>query len=311
MVVEKNSVDRVIPMVAIGDTVLENVDDFVYLGSKETQTGDMIAEASVRKQRMLTAFNQWEGRILMNPLLSRRLRLIFFNLIVVSNGIYGCATWNLNKKQIADLEKTQFRLLKKVCGIHLDKRASYERVMAIAERAGCPVIPLECTIAKLQLRYLGHVERMGNARLQKQMLYGQLELPGGKRKRGAPARNYRLAIVDALTKFGYSTHTWREVAASRSEWRQQLNSSGKDYFTDRWLAQRDTDKRKRRARREILEAQTLNGGTTVALPIPQREVQVEGTQNPARSQLNLQVHRNRQKNIRRNARRWKLVEVIE
>jgi hypothetical protein len=76
----------------------------------------------------------------------------FFNLIVVTNGIYGCDTWNLTRKQIHDLESIQLRLLKKVCGVRAGSRASYQDVMKIAERAGCPVVPLGCTIAKLQLR---------------------------------------------------------------------------------------------------------------------------------------------------------------
>jgi hypothetical protein len=273
IVVEKvlAEVDRRAPKISIGDTILEVVDDFVYLGSKESRTGDMVAEASVREQRMENAFRQWEGRILMNPKLSRRLRLMFFNLIVMSNGIYGCATWNMCKKQIAELERTQFRMLKKICGIHHDKRASYEDVMSIAERAGCPIVPLECTIAKLQLRYLGHVERMGNSRLQKQMLYGQLELPGGKSRRGAPAQSYRLAVVDALRKFGYSLNSWREVAANRSEWRQHLNSIGKEYFIQMWLAKRAVEKFKRQERREGVMQEADNEETTTDTAINEEE----------------------------------------
>jgi hypothetical protein len=226
--------ERIVPAITINGALLENVEEFVYLGSKESNLGDMAAESAVREQRMRTAFSQWEGRVLMNPHLSRHLRLKFFNLIVVSNGIYGCATWNLTKKQIHDLESIQLRLLKKVCGVRDDSRASYQDVMKIAERAGCPVVPLGCTIAKLQLRYLGHVERMGNSRIQRRILYGQLHLSKGKKKKGAPARNYRKAIADALKNFGYSPTQWQELAADRSGWRQKLNSSGKEHYIREW-----------------------------------------------------------------------------
>jgi hypothetical protein len=207
--------ERIVPAITINGALLENVEEFVYLGSKESNLGDMAAESAVREQRMRTAFSQWEGRVLMNPHLSRHLRLKFFNLIVVSNGIYGCATWNLTKKQIHDLESIQLRLLKKVCGVRDDSRASYQDVMKIAERAGCPVVPLGCTIAKLQLRYLGHVERMRNSRIQRRILYGQLHLPKGKKKKGAPARNYRKAIADALKNFGYSPTQWQVAIGYR------------------------------------------------------------------------------------------------
>jgi hypothetical protein len=74
MVVEKGG-EKKIPQITINGTVLEVVDDFVYLGSKESNTGDMSAEVNVRKQRMYAAFNQWSGRILMNKSLSLHLRL--------------------------------------------------------------------------------------------------------------------------------------------------------------------------------------------------------------------------------------------
>jgi hypothetical protein len=241
--------DRIVPSININGALLENVEDFVYLGSKESSSGDMVAESAVREHRMRTAFSLWEGRVLMNPHLSRHLRLKFFNLIVVTNGIYGCATWNLTRKQIHDLESIQLRLLKKVCGLRADSRASYQDVMKIAERAGCPVVPLGCTIAKLQLRYLGHVERMGNSRVQRRILYGQLDLSnGGKRKKGAPARNYRRTIADALKNFGYSPAQWQELASDRSGWRQLLNSSGKEYYIKKWQAKKREEARKRHAR---------------------------------------------------------------
>jgi hypothetical protein len=301
IVVEKCRSEAV--KICIEDAELENVDDFVYLGSKESKAGDMSAEVTVRVQRMETAFRQWEGRILMNPRLSRRLRLVFFNLTVIANGLYGCATWNLCKKQITDLERKQFQLLKRICGLSRDKRASYEDVMRIAELAGCPVVPLECTIAKLQLRYLGHIERMDKSRLQKQILSGRLELPGGKARRGAPARNYRLTIVDALRKFGYSAQSWREIAANRSEWRHHLNSVGKDYFVQNWLYLR-AERRRKRHNNDDNESMAISveGDESV-----ERLVAVEEGEQSELCVVNtvssVRVSRKRCKNLRRAERR--------
>jgi hypothetical protein len=39
-------------------------------------------------------------------------------------------------------------------------------------------------------------------------------------------QNYRLAIVEALKKFGYSPLNWRTRAMDRISWRHQLNSQG-------------------------------------------------------------------------------------
>jgi hypothetical protein len=244
MVVEKGG-EKKIPRITVNGTVLEVVDDFVYLGSKESNTGDMSAEVNVRKQRMYAAFNQWSGRILMNKSLSLHLRLSFFNLIVVSNGLYGCATWNLCAKQVRELDSVQFQLLKLLFGIHFSEHVSYEEILLFASQAGYPILPLECKIAKLQLRYIGHVERMESYRLQKQLLYSSLILEETKNKRGAPARNYRQAISDALIKFGYSIENWRNAVVDRGSWRKHLNTLGQDYFMQNWLNTREEKRLKR------------------------------------------------------------------
>jgi hypothetical protein len=108
---------------------------------------------------------------------------------------------------------------------------------------------------------------MGNSRVQRRILYGQLDLSkGGKRKKGAPARNYRRTIADALKNFGYSPAQWQELASDRSGWRQLLNSSGKEYNIKKWQAKRREEARKRHARigRAIVvqenEEQTAVGG---------------------------------------------------
>jgi hypothetical protein len=80
-------------------------------------------------------------------------------------------------------------------------------------------------------------------------LYGQLHLSkGGKKKKGAPARNYRRTIADALKNFGYSPTQWQELASDRSGWRQLLNSSGKEHYIRKWHAKKREETRKRHAR---------------------------------------------------------------
>jgi hypothetical protein len=237
------------PTVYIEGTALEVVSDFVYLGSKEASSGSMDVEVNVRVQRMHAAFEEWSGRILMNQCLTLELRLKFFNLIVVSNGVYGCATWNLCAKHIRKLESAQFQLLKKLFGVKHCRQLSYVDVLRMAEQAGCPILPMECKIEKLQLRYLGHVERMGEGRLQKQIMYSCLNIGNGGRNRiGAPAQNYRIVIIDALKKFGYAPGSWREAAVDRVAWRHQLNSTGQDLCLEKWLAKREAQRVLRHAR---------------------------------------------------------------
>jgi uncharacterized protein YegJ (DUF2314 family) len=145
----------------------------------------------------------------------------------------------LTEKQVKALDSIQYQLLKKLFRIPFGERVAYEELLIFASHAGYPILPLECRIAKLQLRYLGHVQRMGNERLQKMLVYSSLNIGDNKNNRGAPARNYRQAIRDALNKFGVSLDSWRIGALERNSWRHHLNTLGQEFFMQNWLEKRE------------------------------------------------------------------------
>jgi hypothetical protein len=239
MVVERiNAIQRArtIPIIQVRGKTLEVVDQFTYLGSRESNEGDMTSEIAIRKQRMVAAFSTWSGRILLNPKISERLRLVFFNMIVVPNGLYGCATWNLSARDIKQLDSVQYRLLKRLLFIGKIRKISYERVLKLCEDLGCRIIPMECRILKLQLRYMGHIIRMGNNRLQRIIAHGSIS--AGKRKQGAPPRNFRHAAKYALENFGYLQDDWHVLALSRKDWRRWVNIDGVDFFLHNWIEKR-------------------------------------------------------------------------
>jgi hypothetical protein len=171
-------------------------------------------------------------------------------MIVVPNGMYGCSSWNLSIQNIKDLDKTQFQLLKKLFGLQSLRKISYENVLWRCRKAGCKIVPLECKLLKLQLRYLGHIERMNDHRLQKIIVHGGLI--SGKRKQGAPPRGFRHAAQYALENFGFLHDEWKIVAADRDAWRLRVNKVGSDFFMEHWYEKRAQE----RAIRHALIART-------------------------------------------------------
>jgi hypothetical protein len=248
MVVERISGvqrERSVPQIELRNEKLEVVDSFTYLGSRETNADDITVEVEIRKQRMISAFNVWAPRILLNRNISERLRLVFFTMIVVPNGMYGCSSWNLSAQNIKDLDKTQFQLLKKLLGVQTIRRISYENVLWRCKRAGCKIVPMECKLLKLQLRYIGHILRMNIHRLQKIVVHGGII--AGKRKPGAPPRSFRHAAQYALEHFGFLHEDLKIVAADRDAWRLRVNKVGSDFFMQRWLARRAEERTIRHA----------------------------------------------------------------
>jgi hypothetical protein len=248
MVVERISGvqrERSVPIIELRNEKLEVVDSFTYLGSRETNAGDISEEVKIRKQRMISAFNAWAPRILLNRNISERLRLVFFTMIVVPNGMYGCSSWNLSSQNIKVLDKVQFQLLKRLLGLQARRKISYEHVLWRCTRAGCKIVPMECKLLKLQLRYLGHIQRMGDNRLQKVVVHGGII--SGKRKQGAPPRSFRHAASYALENFGFLHDDWKIVAADRASWRLYVNKEGSDFFMEHWLDKRAKEREIRHA----------------------------------------------------------------
>ena len=73
---------------------------------------------------------------------------------------------------------------------------------------------------KNQLRWAGHVVRMEDERIPKQLFYG--ELMTGKRPQHKPKKRFKDCIKNNLKAFKIPVENWETLAKSRTEWRQLL-----------------------------------------------------------------------------------------
>ena len=64
---------------------------------------------------------------------------------------------------------------------------------------------------------MGHVKRMDDSRIPKQLLHG--ELSQGKRQRGRPKLRYKDACKTSLSKCEIDVKTKDEIAVDRTKWR--------------------------------------------------------------------------------------------
>ena len=71
------------------------------------------------------------------------------------------------------------------------------------------------------MRWLGHVCRMEDGCIPKDLLYG--ELVTGKRPTGCPQLPYKDTCKRDLKVLGMNTDTWEAAAADRSTWKQKVH----------------------------------------------------------------------------------------
>ena len=111
------------------------------------------------------------------------------------------------------------------------ERANAESVFSLLKRA--------------QLRWAGHVYRMEDSRIPKQLLYG--ELASGTRKRGRPKLRFKDTLKASMKDCHIDPDTWEQTALNRQAWRHQT-WKGVAKFENGRIARRKELRRKRKER---------------------------------------------------------------
>ena len=126
----------------------------------------------------------------------------------------------------------------------------------LRERLGLDSI--ELYIHARQLRWLGHVRRMGPERLPRLMLSAWV---AHKRPAGAPQLTYGRTVAKAMDTFDLDPARWPELAADRGAWRTMLRSVARR----RWASGR---RRRRRCRCRCRTSSCGRGAPPPRAPTP-------------------------------------------
>ncbi|CAH1266413.1 Hypp3363 [Branchiostoma lanceolatum] len=76
-------------------------------------------------------------------------------------------------------------------------------------------------LSQRRLRWLGHVRRMEDGRIPKDVLYGQLAI--GSRRVGRPALRFKDTCKRDMKACDISTDTWEVQAEDRTAWRRVVH----------------------------------------------------------------------------------------
>ena len=80
---------------------------------------------------------------------------------------------------------------------------------------------IEMIVCKMQFRLAGHVARMSDDRVPKQLLFG--ELTTGTRTVGRPLLRWNDSLKDTLKQSNISATQWQDTATDRSTWRRSVH----------------------------------------------------------------------------------------
>ena len=93
-----------------------------------------------------------------------------------------------------------------------------------------------------RLRWIGHVRRMDDGRIPKDIFFGELQT--GRRSQGRPLLRYKDVCKRDMIDTGIDNAHWEHVAAERVAWRATIRSGIKT--TEKMIAKKAHTERERR-----------------------------------------------------------------
>lgn len=214
---DRNNVGQDLPIVNIDGTPLKTVSKFKYLGSHITRENKVDSEISHRIQTASASFGKLKKRLWDNHNITLTTKFKVFNAVVLTALLYSVETMTLHRRHIRKLTTFQTRHLRQLLKIDWSEKIPNVEVL---RRAG--MVSVEAMITTAQLRWTGHIVRMNDNRLPKQLLYG--ELREGSRNVGGQKLRYKDVIKRHLKRVDCDVNTWEVTARDRKTWRGVVSS---------------------------------------------------------------------------------------
>ena len=140
------------------------------------------------------------------------------------------------------LNAFHLRCIRRILGISWQQHITNDEVL---KRVGIP--SMFSILAKRRLRWLGHVARMEDGRIPKDMLYGYGELATGSRPAGRPTLRYKDVCKRDLRAGDIAPTDLEALAADRNVWRLTTKSAAVK-IEQKLKEQREMKRQRRRVR---------------------------------------------------------------
>jgi len=116
------------------------------------------------------------------------------------------------------LDEFHMRCLRRIASIKWQDRVHNTEVLHL-----CGTTDIEAFLLQVQFRWVGHVVRMQDNRIPKQILYGQLSF--GKRPQCGPFRRYKDTVRDNLKMCGILPQSLVSAPLDRGQWRSTYRTA--------------------------------------------------------------------------------------
>ena len=172
--------------------------------------------------------------------ISQETKLKVYMAVVLTVLLYACESRTVYSRHARKLNHFHTKCLRIMLSIKWQDMVPDTEVLT---RTGIPSI--HTLLQKAQVRWTGHVKRMPDDSLPKQLLYG--ELCYGKRSVGGQKKRFKDTLKKTLTSFNIDVTNWEAYAQDRPMWRRMIHNGARTAKTNR-IAEAQTKRAARKAR---------------------------------------------------------------
>ena len=193
---------------------IASVCEFTYLGSIITKDGEVRGEVVARLAKASRAFGCLRSAIFRSKRISVATKREVYQAAVLFTLLYGAETWTVKADSVRKLRGFHNRCIR--CMLGVSRLQQWKERITSRELAKAFGMTERVTdiLRKHRLRWLGHVARMDNDRIPKQLLFGELLRP---RPSHGTKRRWRDLTRGDMQLLGLG-ETWYEAAQDSNRW---------------------------------------------------------------------------------------------
>ena len=143
------------------------------------------------------------------------MKLSVYKAVVLATLLYGCEAWACSQAQSIPLESFHMRCFRRICDLSLWQKKTNQEI-----QSQCRMETVSNYVSFRRLRWLGHVARMKDDRLAKQLLFGHITNEQGAGL-GRPQKCWQDYVREDLAKLNM-LYNWHKVAQDREAWRSRI-----------------------------------------------------------------------------------------
>ena len=208
--VSKNEENKTFP-INLGGVEIETVQEFKYLGTFFSRDGKIDREIKNRISNANNIYHQINRTLIGKREVDTKTKLQIYSTVYTPTLTYGAESWAMTTKIESQVTATEMRFLRRVAG---KTRKDMIRNNTIREELG--VEALTTKVEKSQLRWFGHVCRMGRERLPKKIKDARTY----KRTQGRPRTTWIENISKLGAKRGKKLEEMEKEALDRNKWKK-------------------------------------------------------------------------------------------